>query len=173
MAKSEKLVPIIRKWEGGYSSDPTDLGNNGTGCTNSGITLTTFRKYYGSKMTCKNLRMMATSQWNYIFKKGYWDKWKADEIESQSIANLLVDWYWNSGTYGIKYPQEILGVVADGIVGKKTIGAINGYKDKKELFTKLWERRKKHYEDIVKRNPSQKKFMKGWMNRLNSFTFSD
>lgn len=169
MANSEKLVPIVKKWEGGFSTDATDMGNGPSGCTNSGITLTTFRKYYGSMKTCSDLRKMTNEQWSYIFKKGYWDKWKADEIESQAIANLLVDWYWNSGSWAIKYSQQVIGVVADGIVGKKTIAAVNGTSDKKGLFDKLWARRKKHYEDIVKRNPSQKKFLKGWMNRLNSF----
>lgn len=173
MANSEKLIPIIRKWEGGYSSDKTDMGNGTTGCTNSGITLTTFRTYYGSCKTCADLRKLTNDQWSYIFKKGYWDKWKADYIESQSIANILVDWYWNSGQWAIKYSQQVIGVVADGVVGKKTITAINGAADKKALFNKLWERRKKQYEDIVKRNPSQRKFLRGWMNRLNSFKWFD
>jgi hypothetical protein len=34
----------------------------------------------------------------------YWDKWKADKIENQSIANLLVDWVWTSGKWGIIFP---------------------------------------------------------------------
>jgi len=54
----------------------------------------------------------------------------------------------------------------DGIVGDKTLAAINNYPNQKELWTKLWNRRKKHFEDIVAKNPSQGKFLKGWMNRL-------
>jgi len=34
-------------------------------------------------------------------KKNFWDKWKADLIKDQSIANILVDWVWGSGKYGI------------------------------------------------------------------------
>jgi hypothetical protein len=30
-------------------------------------------------------------------KSLYWDKWKADQIKSQSVANILVDWVWASG----------------------------------------------------------------------------
>ena len=98
----------------------------------------------------------------------FWDKWKADEIKNQSIAQLLVDWVWVSGVYGIKYPQQVLGVKVDGIVGQKTIAAINDYPDQKELFNKLWNRRKKHFEDVAK-SPSKAKFLKGWLNRLNDF----
>ena len=72
-----------------------------------------------------------------------------------------------SGTYGIKYPQKVLGVTADGVVGPKTIAAINDYPNKKELFEKLWKRRKAYFESIGKGKNS--KFLNGWLNRLNEF----
>ena len=165
MADYKKLIPIIKKWEGGYVNHPLDKG----GCTNSGITIGTYRYYFGKAKTCDDLKKMTDEEWNHIFKVGYWDKWKADEINSQSIANIVVDYVWASGVYGIKFFQRILCVVDDGIVGKKTIAALNGYKNQNDLFQKIWNRRKKHFDDIVKNNPSQKVFLKGWYNRLNSF----
>ena len=165
MADYKKLVPIIKRWEGGYVNHPLDKG----GCTNSGITIGTYRQYYGKKQTCENLKKMTDYQWEIIFKNSYWNRWQADKIKSQAIANLLVDWCWGSGVYGIKYPQRILGVADDGIVGKKTLAAINDYPNQEELFEKLWNRRKYHFEMIAKRNPSQKVFLAGWLNRLNSF----
>ena len=165
MADFKNLIPIIKKWEGGYANHPLDKG----GCTNSGVTISTYRFYYGKGKTCTDLKNMKEEEWNYIFKTGFWDKWKADEIVSQAIANIVVDWVWASGKYGIKHVQKILGVVDDGIVGPKTIAALNGYKNQKELFGKIWNRRKKFFDDIVKKNPSQKVFLKGWYNRLNAF----
>lgn len=165
MADYTKLIPIIKKWEGGYANHPLDKG----GCTNSGVTISTFRYYFGKGKTCDDLKKMTSEQWNFIFKQGFWDKWKADEIKSQAIANLVVDWVWASGVYGIKYVQRVLGVADDGIVGKKTLAAINEYPSQKDLFGKIWARRKKHFDDIVKKNPSQKVFLKGWYNRLNAF----
>ena len=47
----------------------------------------------------------------------YWDRWKADEIKSQSIADILVDWIWASEMHGIKIPHDVFGVIPDGIVG--------------------------------------------------------
>lgn len=79
---------------------------------------------------------------------------------------------WASGAWGIKYPQRILGVTDDGVVGPKTLEAINNYPDQSELFKKLWLRRKQHFEDIVKANQTQKEFIKGWLNRLNDFKYS-
>jgi lysozyme family protein len=167
MANYEKLIPIILKWEGGWSNDPKDSG----GCTMKGITIGTFKMYFGKSKTCKDLRNITDSQWRAIFIQRYWNRWSADAIKTQSIANLLVDWLWTSGVYGIKYPQRVLGVTDDGIVGPKTIAAINNYPNQKELFQKLWNRRKKHFEAIAKNG--KQKFLKGWLNRLNDFKFEE
>lgn len=163
MADYRKLKPIVLKWEGGWANDPNDKG----GCTMKGVTLATYRKYFGSKKTCTDLKKLTDNQWDTVFINGYWNRWLADRIECQSIANLLVDWVWMSGIYGIKYPQQVLGVSADGVVGPKTLAAINDYPNKKELFDKLWNRRKKYFEALGK--GSNGKFLKGWLNRLNDF----
>lgn len=166
MADYRKLIPTTLKWEGGYA------GNiDGMICTMKGVTLAAYRKFFGSSKTCKDLRNITDAEWEHIFKKGYWDRWKADEIEDQAIANLLVDWLWGSGTWGIKYPQQVLGVTADGIVGKKTLAAINAYPNKKELFEKLWMRRKQHFESIAKKDKTKQKFLRGWLNRLSDFRY--
>lgn len=164
MADYKQLIPIILKYEGGYASNI-----DGKTCTMKGVTLATYRQFFGRQKTCKELRGIRNDEWEYIFKTGYWDKWNADSIDNQSIANLLVDWLWTSGVYGIKYPQTVLGVKADGIVGAKTLAAINNHPNKEELFNKLWQRRKKHFEDIAKGGKA--KFLKGWLNRLNAFKF--
>ena len=157
------IVKFIKKWEGGFANHPSDPG----GATNMGVTLSTFRSFYGRNKTVTDLKNMTTEQWMHIFKVGFWDRWQADKIECQSIANLLVDWIWASGVYGIKYPQQVLGVTVDGKVGPKTLAAINKYPNQKELFQKLWNRRKKHFEDIVKNRPASRVFLRGWLNRLN------
>ena len=93
------------------------------------------------------------------------------KINNQSIANLLVDWLWTSGKWGIIYPQQILNVKPDGIVGKITLDAINNNKEQKNLFNQLWNRRLKQFQDIVKNDPSQKKFLKGWTKRLQDLRY--
>ena len=167
MAEHTKLIPKVLKWEGGFTNNANDKG----GATNSGVTLSTFRSVYGRNKTVKDLKKMTFEQWEYIFKTRYWDKWQGDSIESQAIADFVVDWYWHSGIYGIKYPQQILGVEADGVVGKKTLNAINNHPFPEELFKALWERRKQQFDNIVKKNPKQKVFYKGWINRIQDYSY--
>lgn len=169
MAKAELLKPFILCWEGGFVDDPLDRG----GATNKGITIGTFRNFYGKDATVEQLKNITDEQWLHIFKSGYWDKWKADDIENQSIANIVVDWAWGSGAAtSIKQVQKILGVAVDGIAGNDTLTAINTA-DQRSLFVKIHSRRIEFVENIVKRDPSQARFLKGWKNRINSLTFSE
>lgn len=161
MAQAEILKPFILSWEGGFANIPGDRG----GATNRGVTIATFRSVYGKGMTVNDLRRMTDEQWTYIFRKFFWDRWKADQIQSQPIANLLVDWLWASGSYGIKLPQKVLGVKIDGIVGPKTINAINSFENQQLLFSELWHEREAFFRRIGK--GTQAKFLKGWLNRLN------
>lgn len=165
MAKAEILRPFILSWEGGFAKIKGDRG----GATNKGVTLSTFRQVFGYDRTEAELKRLSDTQWMTIYKKLFWNRWKADEIKSQSIANLLVDWVWTSGKYGIIKPQKVLGVEADGIVGTKTLAAINQYPDEKELFCKLWVARENYIDSIA--IGAQAKFRRGWLNRLGGLKY--
>ena len=170
MAKIEKLIPFILKWEGGFVDDPADLG----GATNKGVTIGTFgdfcKKKGRPKPTVQDLKNISDADWKEIIKTLYWDRWKADDIKSQGVANILVDWVWASGVHGIKRPQRILGVSSDGFVGSKTIAAVNAM-DTKKLFKTIKEDRVKFVDEICKARPANERFRKGWLNRINSIKY--
>ena len=131
MADVSKLVPFILKWEGGFQQMKEDTGNYLNGVligTNKGITPAAYQMTFGKVPTVQDMKNITHEQFMAVLKRFYWDRWKADTIKSQAIANTLVDWVWGSGKWGIIIPQRILGVTADGLVGPKTIEALNGYK---------------------------------------------
>lgn len=172
MANVEKLAPFILKWEGGFVNDPDDLG----GATNKGVTLATYMQYCRKKgypvPTVERLKNLSEREWTEIMKTMYWDRWKADRIANQSVANILVDWVWASGVHGIKRPQKILGVAVDGIVGSQTLAAVNA-KDAKELFFAIKADRIRFIDEICKARPANEKFRRGWMNRINNLKFEE
>lgn len=165
MAKVEILAPYIKKWEGGFANDPADRG----GATNKGVTIATFEAYCKAKSlpipNVERLKRMTDGEWLDILKTMFWDRWQADKIKSQKLANILVDWVWGSGVYGIKIPQRILGVKQDGIVGNKTLEALNA-QDPDKLFQVIYDARKKYLNDIAISRPANKRFLRGWLNRL-------
>ena len=168
MADFKIYAPKLLQFEGGFVNHPDDKG----GVTNLGITLQTYRDYCGQDKTIKDLQNLSYGTWQKIMKDLYWDKCRADEIESQSLAEILVDWCVNSGMVGLRKVQEIVGCKPDGICGPITLSLINT-SDARSLFERIWNARKQFYTNIVKRNPSQKVFMNGWMNRLNSFKYEE
>lgn len=169
MANGKNLMPFIIKWEGGFVNNPLDKG----GPTMKGVTLKTYQKYYGSNKTVEDLKKISDDEWYTIFKVGYWDPCKADQIKSQSVANIIVDWAYNSGVKtAIKNVQKYLGVVADGIIGPKTLGALNNIHPR-TAFDSIKKLREDFYKRIVKNNPSQSIFLKGWMNRINDLKFEE
>ena len=172
MADVKKLAPFIFSWEGGYVNDTLDLG----GETNMGVTIGTW-KQVGKDLNGdglingEDLKLLDKDLIvDCVLKPHYWDRWRADQIKNQSIANILVDWVWASGTHGIKRPQRILGVTADGIVGPKTIAAINAA-DPSKLFSLIKADRIKFVDEIVAARPANKRFEKGWKNRINSIKY--
>lgn len=189
MARVENIVPFILKWETGttgicltneqlfekaklkgFANDPDDLG----GATMCGVTLATFTDYCRRKgyprPTIVRLKAIKYKEWLEILKTMFWDKWKADQINNESIALILVDWVWGSGKYGITIPQKAIGVTADGIVGPKTIAAVNA-KDPKQLFDIIRKERLAYIERICRSRPTNLKYKRGWLNRLNDIKF--
>lgn len=174
MANVDVLLPFILYWEGGFVNDKDDKG----GATNMGVTLSTWQKIgydknNDEKIDVADLKIITKDDVrNRILKPHYWDRWRADEIEEQGIANMLVDWTYCSGKWGIVIPQRVLNVEPDGIVGKKTINAVNGYYNQMELFNLLKQERLAFVYRIVERDKTQKKFLNGWVNRINSIKFN-
>ena len=172
MADVRKLAPFILKWEGGFVNDPDDLG----GATNMGVTIGAWKSCGYDKdgdgdIDVDDLHLLTHEDVvNRVLKPHYWDRWKADEIKSQSVANILVDWVWASGTHGIKIPQRLLGVTVDGIVGPKTIAAVNS-RNPRELFDQIKIARFDFIEDICRKRPANNKFKRGWMNRINNISY--
>jgi len=182
MANVKPYAQWVLKWEGGYVNDPKDAG----GETNKGITLATWKScghdiseklknvvYKGKcyNLVTKSLYEMTEEQFEKILKEKYWDRWQADEIKSQSVAEMLVQWTWGSGSVGIKRPQRMLELKDDGIVGNITLNAVNA-QNPREFWERLKEARKDYFNEIVANRPSNQKFLQGWLNRLNSMQFT-
>lgn len=166
MADFKKYAPKLLQIEGEYIYHPADKG----GPTMKGVTLRTYQDYYGSHKTINDLKNISYGEWQHIMKSGYWDKCKADQIESQAVAEIVVDWCVNSGMMGLRRVQELVGAKPDGIAGPITLSLINS-SDPRLLFDRIKAARNQFYINIVKRDPKKKVFMPGWMNRLGLFEY--
>lgn len=171
MADSKKLVPFILSWETDkYTNNKKDKG----GPTKYGITLATWRRVGYDKngdgvLNEEDVKLLTKDDFHRVFKQNFWNACKADKIQDQSVANMLVDFAYNSGVKrAATYLQLTLGITADGIIGNKTLFAIN-----KSNGKRLFERFKKTREDYLKSiaKGEQKDFFNGWLRRLSYITY--
>lgn len=179
MADIYKLASKIFRWEGGYANDPCDSG----GPTMMGVTLATYQEYCRRngkpKPGIAELKKITRTTVVDILRTLYWNPCKGDLIANQSVADLVVDSCWGSGLGYIKNIQSTIGTTADGVVGPKTIAALN--RNPREVHAKLWDARKKYYYSIsYKKDPKDPKkvtptknakFYRGWLNRLDEYKF--
>lgn len=94
----------------------------------------------------------------------HWVPIRGDQLR-YDIAASLYDFGVNAGVKtAVKLAQIVASVEPDGVVGPRTVAALNGLSTNAFSLGFLAAKLKR-YADIVKRNPSQAKFFAGWVNR--------
>ena len=165
MADFYQYIPTLKKWEGGLVCHPKDPGS----WTNCGVTLATFRQFYGKDKTVDDLKKMTSYQWEAIMRT-YWNRCRGDQIESQSIAEIFVDWHINAGVNAIKQVQKLFCITQDGLVGPVTLKYLNS-PNREIIFNRIKDAREQYYYTLVRKNRSLAVFLNGWLNRTRSFKF--
>lgn len=179
-ADFKQAVERVYKEEGGFQAQKADTGNFFNGKligTKYGITPAAYHAFYKVEPTQDTIKNLTKSQASPIYKKNYWDKIRGDEIKNNSVADLMLNYVVNSGS-GMITPIE---KIANATAGKKIVSeslpltsqeveAINKL-NQKAFFDNLKKYRKDFYVNLVKKQPAKEVYLKGWLNRLNSYKF--
>jgi type VI secretion system secreted protein VgrG len=105
-----------------------------------------------------------------LYFEKYFKKNRFDEIESPKKALVLFDMAVNGG-YSVFMVQDILnftfskGVLKDGVLGAKTLTAINEVPEI-AFCNEVNKYRTARFKRIVEKDPTQEKFYEGWINRV-------
>ena len=147
--------------EGGYSSDRKDPGNWTGGKAGVGKLIGT--KFGLAANTYPNLdiKNLTLSQAKEIYKKDWWDKLGADQLHA-SVVYQLWDFAVNAGrSRAVKELQQVANVSDDGIIGPKTISAVNAM-NVNDVLLLLASERLKFYTSLS----TWATYGKGWTNRV-------
>lgn len=160
-------LPVILKFEGGYVNDPDDRG----GATNKGITQATYDAYRKSvNLDLRPVKEIEDVEVAFIYERDYWNNAKCDVIDQTKpkTALVLFDAAVNHGVgTATRMLQRVINTrLVDGIIGRQTLRDLSAFTDL-QVASALIEARRQLYGKIVANNPSQQKFLRSWMWRLN------
>ena len=171
-----KCMKIVFAHEGGYSNDKDDAG----GKTNFGITEATLKvanKRGITKIT--DVRNLTRDICEDIYVDMYWNMSKCKTYVFP-LDLIVFDTAINCGTSrAIQFLQEAINMlydykvlVVDGIYGKQTKKYVDSSTDtsnKIKILCNIYlDVRTNYYQLISKKRPANKKFLKGWLNRVAS-----
>ena len=163
MDRFEKIFEYLLKVEGGYSDDKNDKG----GKTKYGIIEEEARDF-GYK---GNMQDLTKDFAKNIYLKKYYLGNKLDKVVNDKVALSICDWAVNSGRNGTKNAQIAIkqltnaNLDVDGIIGNKTLDALNSVDPEKflEVYHNL---QRIYYKGKVEVDRTQEKFLTGWLNRV-------
>lgn len=173
MAYFGNFNDTVAQLEGGYQKIKSDPGNYNSRKqlvgTKYGISAPVYEEWIKRVPSENDMRNITKQTANIIFKRNYWDRLKADSIQSQAVAETLVDHGINAGTgAAAKIMQRVLNarfgknLAVDGVIGPISLRAINSV-DADELFVAYNAARIDFYEKI--NNPN---WLSIWKNRVKS-----
>ena len=147
------------KWEGGDKLHRINYDSGGW--TKYGISYNNNKHHFKSLDDFKNMSFEKASEIAY---NNYYLPLDLG-IVNKPVQAMLFDIAFNMGVKrAIILSQRALGLIDDGIIGKNTRAALH-----KLNKVDLNNERVKYYNAIVKNNPLQRKFLKGWLNRADYF----
>jgi len=154
--------------EGGYSNDPDDSG----GETNYGISDTSdgqrdhMADLDGDGRPDVAIINMTRDDAVLAFHTRYWKKMKLEEITDQEAVLQIFDFGVNAGPgTAIKLAQKIAGATRDGAMGPVTTALINKYPG--NFLAQYKQGRKDFYMDLAVRIPKNRKYLLGWLARVD------
>ena len=163
MDRFERIFDYLLRVEGGYSDDKHDKG----GKTKFGIIEEEARDF-GYKGDMQDLTKDFAKN---IYLKKYYLGNKLDKVVNDKVALSICDWTVNSGRNGTKNAQIAINQLtnanldADGIIGNKTLEALNSADPEKflEVYHNL---QRIYYKGKVEADRTQEGFLTGWLNRV-------
>nr|VFK36482.1 MAG: Lysozyme family protein [Candidatus Kentron sp. SD]VFK39147.1 MAG: Lysozyme family protein [Candidatus Kentron sp. SD]VFK77805.1 MAG: Lysozyme family protein [Candidatus Kentron sp. SD] len=157
----ERALERVLLHEGGYVDHPRDPG----GAINRGVTLETFRRFYGASMTKEDLKAMTDGQVRQLYKADYWDKCRCDDLP-HGMDYVVFDQAAHSGPgRSVKWLQQGIGLKVDGEIGPWTITAASQCSPFRAIENMCEERLA--FMKNIRNGESWMTFGKAWQRRVD------
>jgi lysozyme family protein len=152
-------LELVLKHEGGFVNHPKDPG----GMTNLGVTKRVWEEWVGHEVDEKAMRALTPALVAPMYEMKYWRTSYCEKLP-RGLDLLVFSMAVNAGSgRSVKLLQDAIGVVADGIIGPRTMARINEA-NVETLIDSFSEARRQFYRGL-KTFPV---FGRGWLSRTDS-----
>jgi Glycosyl hydrolase 108 len=162
-----RIMTFVLQWEGSkFTDDPADRG----GPTRYGVIQVRYDQYRkAKKLPTQSVRNITRPEVDEIYSTYYWVPVQGWRFHP-SVGAAVMDFGVNSGpSRSIKYLQRALSRPQTGKLNEGDIAAANAQNHLK-LAQRLIADREAFLRGIVNGNPSQGKFLRGWLNRTRDLS---
>jgi lysozyme family protein len=156
------VVDVILSHEGHeYTNRSADKG----GPTKFGITIPTLSAHRGHPCNEQDVKDLTEGEARETYTKMYVTPFTS--LKDAKVREQMIDFGVTSGPEtSIKVAQQLLSLPKDGVLGPKTVAAINA---DKSFGNKFAVSRAKYYAGLVDRDQRQLPNLMGWLNRALSY----
>lgn len=173
MTRFESCLGFVLYMEGGLSNDPADRG----GRTNLGVTEGTLARARADGLaSAKSVDSLTREVAAAIYQAYYWKACRCGELPAPidlAVFDASVHMGPSAGSRQLQRALNLLGaeppVAEDGIVGPRTLEAVRRLPEKWRLRAAriAVAVRSAALLDIAARSVPQRRFLAGWLNRLD------
>lgn len=162
--KFNRILPHTLKVEGGYTVDHA-------GPTNYGVTQSAYDSYNKSKkLPLKDVKDITYGEVSDLYERDFYKGPRINQLP-EKLGGVVFDYAVNSGPKrAVRALQETIGAEADGIIGPKTLAAVNEYiaeNGEGNLVNNILMRRSEFLTNLIESNPEKYgRFSDGWANRI-------
>lgn len=162
MSAAAVVVARILAREGAsYTNDPVDAG----GPTHWGLTLPFLAQVTGSPVTVEQLEIMTAQDAARIYRT-WMQATRLDDITDVGVLDAVADFCVHHGLRaGVKALQRALDVPQDGAIGPVTLGALADASPS-TVINWITAERLRRIGWRVSMDPTQVRFIRGWLGRV-------
>lgn len=166
MTLPEAYLKHILSFEGGYSDNKVDRG----GKTNFGVTQRTYDRWLSDhNKPIRHVKYIEMHEVWSIYDELFWRTAKCSTLPVPLDMVVFDSAVQHGPGRAARWLQGIVGTTQDGDIGLKTLAALN---DIVKTYSIGWVVqtylgvRDEFYEQIMRNDPSQEMFRRGWANRM-------
>ena len=153
----QREMKRVRQNEGGYNNDSADRGKE----TKFGIS----KKWYPNE----DIKNLTRERADAILYRDFWLANGINKLPDELVGKVFDVAIPQGPVTAIQHLHNALGITPGTIIGDQTLSKLEKYTDYTDILNRFKENVRNRYIEISEKDSTQKKYINGWLNRVNRY----